>query len=1810
MFRSTQFQRSFIPLIIMNSIVGTGLLEYFVDRMLRTIGFAYIVCSVVYYIILLYTFKDVLNIFTSIQRTNTEEILSTFFFIQNFFIYVITVLVGSTRRKRIKLFLGQMETCTRGIDELNLPNNYSSFFRYQCIASVFVIFSILGLIITNSIWYSDMNLSFDYSLMLQFYYFDSYPALITAIIDFTFIIWINQLNTVLQNMLTTTIDSPQHKRVLRMKDNCEDDSSLSKIYRTCKVNENLKKLKRVREIHLELMKCARNVNKAYGLQILMSINISATSICILSYSLYFVLITNKYHSWLREFIKRFYWIFICVIRIFAMSNMCEMTKTEIRDFTFQLIQNPLTFSICGFYDLDHTFIYSMIGSIITYLVIIIQIGDGPKKVRRFTLQIENCIRTMDQLNIPMNLSKFFWQQCYLISFFVFILLTMIIVDYEWLITFGTKYWIVLIFFYLGRYPFIISLVVDITFVFWMRQIKFGQLNELLKGMLTTTIHSPQHKRVLCMRNRMSDSPSSGIHRTDKSNEDIIMIKKVREIHLELIKCARNINDAYNLHILISISAAFIFIIIISSDVYYFLKTMNYRTELLQSVTFLFWISYCTLKIIIISHVCSRTVTEIYDFTLQHIQNPLTFTICGFFDLEHTLIRSMIVTITTYLVIFIQVGDAPSQVFFKNSTFSCFAVKDIINTFMVLQSTNMLGIITKFSFIENGFLYVLIILAGLMRIKWIKLFVEQLNVSVQRIDELNVSKNYSFLFRYQCIAFILLIFAISGCIIVNIFWFSYCNLSIDYSLIKFGQLNTVLQSMLTTSIDSPQHKRVLRMKNNWEDDSSLSTIYRTYIANENLMKLKRVKQTHLELIKCAGIINEAYGLQIFLSTSSSIINITILLYNIYAYLLTNRSSDWIQLFLAHFFWIFFLMFRIFTICNICETTMTEKYILIFLTLLYVANTGDILYELYEPSTSKKFRDEIRDIMYQLVQNRLKFTACGFYDIGHTFIYSTIGSITTYLVILIQIGGESNTSNMFNMKNISMSTVVFKMFRSKEFQRSVMPLIIANSIICTGLQEYFVNRTIRRIGFVYAICSILYYATLFFTLKQIMEFFINAQESEISRTTTKFSYFHNAFFYIITIFTGLMRRQQIKLFVEQLEICTQGIDELNLSKLYSSLLWYQCIAGVILIFMMLGLIYVKILFGQLNAVLQSMLTTTIDSPQHKRVLRMKDNWEGYSLLSITCQMYKTNENLVKLKKVKQIHLELIKCARIINEGYGSQILLSMSSSLIIIIRDFIFQLVQNRLTFTACGFYDLNHTFIYSIIGSIATYLVILIQLGDKSNNTLEMSFSTEFRRSIKPLIIINSIFTTGLIEYFVDDKINTIGMFYAFFSIVIYILITIEFSIEIDIYGQFTLSQFLYLVTIYNGYVVHFVTIINGILRRKKVRRFTLQIENCIRTMHQLNIPMNSSQHFLQQCYILLLLVFISIVMILMKFNQLNELLKNMLTTTIDSPQHKRVLGIKNNRKNDSPSSDIHRADKSNEDVITIKKAKEIHLELIKCARQINDAYSLHILFSILINTILIIITAYRTVTEIHDFTLQLIQNPLSFTTCGFFDLDYTLTRNEFQRSVMPLIIANSIICTGLQEYFVNRTIRRIGFVYAICSILYYATLFFTLKQIMEFFINDQESEISGVMLKYFYINNIFAYVITIFSGLTRRQRTKLFVEQLEICTQGIDELNLSKLYSSLLWYQCIAGVILIFMILGFIIIDIFWFSYCNLSLDYSLILQYYYFETYPVVASHSFYLLHNKINICQIITSDLKQICKNLICSIKCHTPRHTGNNY
>ncbi|KAJ9599140.1 hypothetical protein L9F63_010408, partial [Diploptera punctata] len=62
---------------------------------------------------------------------------------------------------------------------------------------------------------------------------------------------------------------------------------------------------------------------------------------------------------------------------------------------------------------------------------------------------------------------------------------------------------------------------------------------------------------------------------------------------------------------------------------------------------------------------------------------------------------------------------------------------------------------------------------------------------------------------------------------------------------------------------------------------------------------------------------------------------------------------------------------------------------------------ILYDFeYISSISSSTMGELQLFSLQLLHRKVQFTACGFFPLDFTLLYSIIGAVTTYLVILIQ------------------------------------------------------------------------------------------------------------------------------------------------------------------------------------------------------------------------------------------------------------------------------------------------------------------------------------------------------------------------------------------------------------------------------------------------------------------------------------------------------------------------------------------------------------------------------------------------------------------------------------------------------------------------------------------------------------------------------------------------------------------------------------------------------------------------------------------
>ncbi|XP_015185176.1 PREDICTED: uncharacterized protein LOC107071035 [Polistes dominula] len=177
------------------------------------------------------------------------------------------------------------------------------------------------------------------------------------------------------------------------------------------------------------------------------------------------------------------------------------------------------------------------------------------------------------------------------------------------------------------------------------------------------------------------------------------------------------------------------------------------------------------------------------------------------------------------------------------------------------------------------------------------------------------------------------------------------------------------------------------------------------------------------------------------------------------------------------------------------------------------------------------------------------------------------------------------------------------------------------------------------------------------------------------------------------TDHMIQQEVKMFTLQTAHCQSTITLIVTIVIdFSFVFWVR---------------YIGIKFNELNGILENMLTTTIDLPQHKKVVRMKDNWEDDLSLSIIYHMYKANENYIKLNKIRDFMFQLLE-NRLTFTICG---FFELNHTFLYSIRDFIIQLIQNPLSLTTCGFFSLDHTLISNVISTVTTYLVILIQVGN-------------------------------------------------------------------------------------------------------------------------------------------------------------------------------------------------------------------------------------------------------------------------------------------------------------------------------------------------------------------------------------------------------------------------------------------------------------------------------------------------------------------
>ncbi|XP_024937506.1 uncharacterized protein LOC112493884 [Cephus cinctus] len=155
---------------------------------------------------------------------------------------------------------------------------------------------------------------------------------------------------------------------------------------------HLKVFKTIRRMHLELVRSSLYLNDLYALQ-----NLVMTTTSIIMATLFLNEIYNLEINKISEiYITSITKLFLCLPNIVIVNLSCTRTTEEahrtgsiinklylsisnekfhskIRQFTLQLIDNRLLFKVCGLFNLGRRLFTMIVNSIITYLVILIQV---------------------------------------------------------------------------------------------------------------------------------------------------------------------------------------------------------------------------------------------------------------------------------------------------------------------------------------------------------------------------------------------------------------------------------------------------------------------------------------------------------------------------------------------------------------------------------------------------------------------------------------------------------------------------------------------------------------------------------------------------------------------------------------------------------------------------------------------------------------------------------------------------------------------------------------------------------------------------------------------------------------------------------------------------------------------------------------------------------------------------------------------------------------------------------------------------------------------------------------------------------------------------------------------------------------------------------------------------------------------------------------------------------------------------------------------------------------------------------------------
>ncbi|KAH0946956.1 Gr16 [Eciton burchellii] len=207
-------------------------------------------------------------------------------------------------------------------------------------------------------------------------------------------------------------------------------------------------------------------------------------------------------------------------------------------------------------------------------------------------------------------------------------------------------------------------------------------------------------------------------------------------------------------------------------------------------------------------------------------------------------------------------------------------------------------------------------------------------------------------------------------------------------VKFRRTNILLNNVVQCASKS----NIFKIPDEHDDVSDVFIRTRYADRKDRIMHLMQtLRHLHLEITRIAWQVNSTYCMQLLLELAVHFTIVTVSFYCLYCSFCGHnvRMAPTSEKIIAMLVWACIYSFKIILMNNLCTTVSNEAY-----------KTGEIVQSFDGSSLDDDLRKEIHQFTQQIVLNSLKFTAAGFFTIDNSLTGKFFATVTTYVVILIQ------------------------------------------------------------------------------------------------------------------------------------------------------------------------------------------------------------------------------------------------------------------------------------------------------------------------------------------------------------------------------------------------------------------------------------------------------------------------------------------------------------------------------------------------------------------------------------------------------------------------------------------------------------------------------------------------------------------------------------------------------------------------------------------------------------------------------------------